>query len=109
MEAIKEITGGMFQPHIYLLDGNTLIAYIKNGTKDPFYFKNGIRGFSKSGRKFVKQSINLFPKSNSNTNLIEVKGSKGDSYFVDKVEMKCTCPGFTYRGECKHIKIALSS
>jgi hypothetical protein len=34
----------------------------------------------------------------------EVKGSKGDIYFVNKEEYFCTCLGFKYRNECKHLK-----
>jgi hypothetical protein len=42
MEAVKEITGGLFPPHVYLLDGNNLVAYIKKDTTAPFYFKSPI-------------------------------------------------------------------
>lgn len=101
MEAVKEITGGLFPPHVYLLDGNNLVAYIKQQTTEPFYFKNPIKGFSKSGRKFEKLKNNPFDVK-IDTSLIEVKGSKGNSYFVDPVEKSCTCPGFTFRGKCKH-------
>lgn len=54
MEALRETTGGQFPPHIYLLNGTTLVAYIKQGTTKPFYFKNGIKGFDKRGRTFQK-------------------------------------------------------
>lgn len=104
MEAVRETTGGQFPPHVYLLDGTTLVAYIKQGSTDPFYFKNGIKGFDKRGRKFEKADSNLFkaPETPLQTSLVEVKGSKGNSYFVDTVEGTCTCPGFTFRGKCKH-------
>jgi len=34
-----------------------------------------------------------------------VEGSKGNTYEVKLHEkgFDCTCPGFTYRGECKHV------
>tara|TARA_B100000795_G_C22573747_1_gene351089 strand:- start:208 stop:597 length:390 start_codon:yes stop_codon:yes gene_type:complete len=35
----------------------------------------------------------------------KVQGSKGNEYTVVKEHGKssCTCPGFTYRGQCKHL------
>ena len=40
-----------------------------------------------------------------------VIGSKGDKYIVSfhgdgLVQWQCTCPGFKFKGECKHIKKA---
>ncbi len=36
---------------------------------------------------------------------IEVPGSKGKTYTVSLGRNKnCTCPGFIFRGSCKHIK-----
>ena len=54
MDAYKEVTGGQFPAHTYLLDGNNLVAYIKVGEQKAFYFKNPIKGFDKRGRKFEK-------------------------------------------------------
>lgn len=102
MEALIETTGGQFPAHTYLLDGTTLVAYIKVGTKEPFYFKNGIKNFDKRGRQFQKTAADAF-KTKIKTSLIEVKGSKGSSYFVDAENKSCTCPGFTFRGNCKHV------
>lgn len=103
MEALKEVTGGLFPPHVYLLEGNTLVAYIRTGTKEPFYFKNGIKGFDKRGRKFEVIKPNPF-KAKKQTNTITVQGSKGQTYSVDPDARTCTCPGFTFRGNCKHLE-----
>jgi hypothetical protein len=103
MQALKETTGGDFPPHIYLLDGNNLVAYIKQKTKDPFYFKNPIKGFDKRGRKFEEVKPSPFKKTKSSAT-IEVKGSKGQTYYVDPEAKTCTCPGFTFRGTCKHLE-----
>ena len=54
MDAYKEVTGGQFPAHTYLLDGNNLVAYIKVGEQKAFYFKNPIKGFDRRGRKFEK-------------------------------------------------------
>jgi hypothetical protein len=100
MEAIKEITGGLFPAHVYLLDGNNLVAYVKKGETAAFYFKNPIKGFDKRGRKFEVVKPNPFKQqkaSNANT----VIGSSGQVYTV--TEDSCSCAGFTYRGSCKHL------
>ena len=102
MEAIKEVTGGLFPPHVYLLDGNNLVAYIQHTTTAPFYFKRPIKGFSKSGRKFEKLVKNPFD-IDIPTQLIEVNGSKGNVYYVDPEAKTCTCPGYSFRRACKHI------
>jgi hypothetical protein len=105
MQAYKETTvwdSNKAPNHTYLLDGTTLVAYIKQGEKKPFYFKNPIKGFDKRGRKFELLKKNPF-KEVVKTELREVQGSKGDTYYVNDEEHTCTCPGFTFRGSCKHI------
>ena len=102
MEALRETTGGAFPPHIYLLDGNNLVSYIKSGDSEPFYFKNPIKGFDKRGRKFATVTPNPF-KVKTQSNLITVKGSNGKEYTVDPDAKTCSCPGYTFRGACKHV------
>jgi hypothetical protein len=104
MEALRETTGGQFHPHTYLLDGTKLVAYIKANETVPFYFKNPIKGFDKRGRQFEKASTTLF-ESHVESAVIEVMGSKGAVYYVDPELHSCTCPGFTFRGKCKHTDI----
>ena len=108
MEALREVTDWATPNHTYLLDGTTLVAYIKQGTTEPFYFSKGIKHFDKRGRKFVPADKNLFEASAS-TNLIEVQGSKGAVYYVDPELHSCTCPGFTFRGKCKHTDILVDN
>ena len=103
MQALVETTGGLFPAHTYLLEGNNLIAYIRAGHTDPFYFKQPIKGFDRRGRKFVDADAGQFdvkPIANVRT----VEGSKGAIYVVDLDAGTCTCPGFTFRGTCKHVK-----
>jgi hypothetical protein len=100
MEAVIETTGGQFPAHTYLLDGNNLVAYVKKGETTAFYFKNPIKGFDKRGRKFVPGNIKLFTTKKA-SNERTVIGSGGQAYTV--TEQSCTCPGFTYRGTCKHM------
>jgi hypothetical protein len=109
-QAFKEITkwedGNTAINHTYLLDGDKMVAYIRYGTTEPFWFKSPIK-IDKRGRKFEQvdsilfhSSFNVFTPSD----VIEVQGSKGAVYFVNTSENTCTCPGYTYRGTCKHVK-----
>ena len=57
--------------------------------------------FSKSRRKFIKIGER---EEELESHIIKVTGSKGNVYLVDTEKKTCTCPGFTYRGHCKHVK-----
>ena len=62
MEAVKETTvweGAVQANHTYLLEGDNMIAYIKFGKGEPFYFKKPIR-IDKRGRKFEVVKPNPF-------------------------------------------------
>lgn len=105
MNALQETTvwEGKSQPnHIYLMDGDRMIAFIKQGDKVPFYFKAPIQ-MSNRGRTFKPVVPSPF-KMVKDANTVEVTGSKGQTYFVNTVEKTCTCPGFVFRGACKHVK-----
>ena len=107
MEALRETTvweGVDYrQPnHIYLFDGSKAIAYIKWGEGEPEFFKNPM-AIDKRGRKFVPADIKLFKVKKVKSNVREVQGSKGNVYQVNDEEGTCTCPGFTFRGTCKHL------
>jgi hypothetical protein len=105
MEALRETTvweGVERQPnHVYLFDGSKAVAYIKWGEGEPYYFKTPMM-IDRRGRKFVAVDKALF-KNNTKSNLVEFKGSKGNSYWVDPDAKTCTCPGFQFRGACKHV------
>jgi len=108
MEALFETTvwkGSRAPNHTYLLDGTKLVAYIRAGTTEPFYFKNPIKGFDRRGRTFEKVSLKWFGGEKVKSTLIEVKGSKGNTYSVDPDAKTCTCPGFTFRSNCKHLAV----
>jgi len=107
MQALKETTvweNKASPNHTYLLDGNNLVAYIRYGTTEAKYFTSPIKGFSKSGRKFVSASLDLFEFPTQVAKVKQVVGSKGDVYIINLDEGTCTCPGYTYRGACKHTK-----
>jgi len=105
--------------HTYYLEGDKMLAYIRVGTTEPYWFKNPIT-ISRSGRKFQRVDAGVFERSSGSLaqflnsvspqperdpDVVEVQGSKpGVIYYVNVKEQTCTCPGFTYRGSCKHVK-----
>jgi hypothetical protein len=116
MQAYLETTGGLFPPHTYLLEGNNLVAYIRAGHTEPFFFKQPIKGFDRRGRKFMavnSDSFNDWAKllkahvdvSEPVASIKRVQGSKPNTWYeVNTDENTCTCPGYTFRGACKHVK-----
>jgi hypothetical protein len=107
MRVVKEITNWDldYQPnHTYLLDGDKVLGYIPSNSTEPRYLKRPMT-FDTRGRKLVEIKDSLFTIT-TKSSLIEVKGSKGDSYWVDPDKGTCTCPAFKYSKSngCKHIK-----
>ena len=103
MEILKEVTDWDTPNHIYLLDRGALVAYIRAGTTEPIWFSTPLKQFSKSRRKFVKLDYDPFNVTKQD-NIVEVKGSKGQTYQVNTDTGECTCVGFQFRGKCKHIQ-----
>ena len=106
MEALEEITEwneGSAANHVYLLDGSSMLAYVRRGTSTPFWFSKPIT-ISRTGRKFRKLAENPFDVGSvaKDPDVIEVLGSKGTVYTVNTVLKTCTCPGYSFRGVCKH-------
>jgi hypothetical protein len=88
---------------IYHINGaGQLVAYQPNSETPLKQFKNPLKQFSKSRRKFTK--IGAYPEVHNDPKVIIVKGSKGNEYTVDTDKGTCSCPGYTYRGNCKHVK-----
>jgi hypothetical protein len=108
MEAVREITvwtGINRQPnHDYLLEGDRVMAYRKWGEGEVIPCSGNIK-LNRRGRKFEKLEPNPFKgfdTANKEPMVLEVQGSKGAVYRVDVEAKTCTCPGFTFRGNCKH-------
>jgi hypothetical protein len=105
MQAVIEVTKWDMesQPnHTYLLDSDKIHAFIPMGKTEPHYFNTPMK-MDMKGRKFQELKINPFKVTTKST-LIEVKGSKGNTYFIDPDKGTCSCSGFKFRGTCKHIK-----
>lgn len=109
MEAVRETTvwSGVDyrQPnHDYLLDGDRVVAYRPWGTGDIIQCSGKLK-IDRRGRKFEKLVPNPFEVTGKKDPVVlEVPGSKGATYYVNTETGTCTCPGFTFRGACKHTK-----
>jgi len=96
--------------HVYLLNDSKdkMFAYVPDGSNKVVQFKSPIVIKSK-GRTFRpvdnKWKFNIEEPQQENPRW-EVAGSNGAKYIVELIEgsYTCTCPGYKYRGECKHIK-----
>ena len=94
---------------IYLLDdGKTkMYAFRPHGTGEIKVFKNAIK-LDTRGRKFVVSSTQykIVTREEPQGRTWTVKGSKGDEYKVTELDgnLNCTCSGFKFRGDCKHVK-----
>lgn len=112
-EAYRETTvweGSTTINHTYLLEGDKMIAYMRSQTSVPFYFKKPIQ-IDRRGRKFELVEPNPFEATaipqvvvEQQSQVKEIQGSKGAVYYLDEDTKTCTCPGYTYRGTCKHVK-----
>jgi hypothetical protein len=92
-----------------------MYAYARFGNPmDVQVFKNPIR-IDARGRRFeqVRNDIYGWVDADDEVEVASptnptwtVAGSKGDKYIVEKdgSMYTCTCSGFKFRGECRHIK-----
>jgi len=95
---------------VYLLDDgkSKMYAFRPFGTGEIKVFKNPIR-IDLRGRKFAVNSVQFrtdLKEPEPEGRVFTVTGSKGDTYTVNEVRgsWSCTCSGFKFRGECKHVK-----
>jgi hypothetical protein len=109
MKLYRETTKWDTPNHTYLLNDSKqyMHGYIQLGTAALRMFKAPIR-FDTRGRSFQYVSDYSQDDSSQDAAVIEVQGSKGDKYYVRLQDSaaECSCTGFKYRGECKHLEIA---
>jgi len=102
IEILKEVTDWGDTPinnGFYHVNGaGNLVAHQPEGGVLKV-FKNPLKNFSKSRRKFLKVGDY---QEKDNLGGIPVSGSNGNTYYI--VDGKCSCPGFKFRGDCKHIR-----
>lgn len=85
---------------VYHINGSgSLVAYQVNQDAEVQVLKTPSKQFSKSRRKFTKIGERAEELDSS---AVTVQGSNGKTYIIQ--DGKCSCPGYTYRGNCKHVK-----
>tara|TARA_R110001592_G_scaffold122423_1_gene329198 strand:- start:11733 stop:12056 length:324 start_codon:yes stop_codon:yes gene_type:complete len=103
IEILQEVTDwGKYKVNngIYHINSSgSLVAYQTNEESKLQVFKSPSKNFSKSRRKFVK--IGERPEE-LDKDVIVVKSSSGKTYTI--TNGNCSCPGYTFRGNCKHVK-----
>lgn len=84
-------------------DDGYLVGY-KGPTTLYKKFSKPMKRFSKARRTFEVVGSYEDVDEVANDKRWEFEGSKGNKYFVtdDNGKITCTCPGYTYRGKCKH-------
>jgi hypothetical protein len=95
---------------VYLLDDSRskMYAFRSPVTNSIKVFRNPIR-MDMRGRKFMVNPVQ-FPtqvaEPEPEGRVWTVTGSKGATYQVNEVrgDWSCTCSGFKFRGDCKHVK-----
>lgn len=111
-ETTEWSTGNPVPNHIYLLDeANRLIAHAKFGGDEIVLSKAQFK-IDKRHRTFVREKHSglaaiaktFKTEKNPNTRVFKVK-SKNKEYTVslEGSNYSCTCTGFNFRGNCKHI------
>jgi len=85
----------------YLLsnDRTKMYAFAPYGSSDLKFFKFPIK-IEVKGRKFLV----LDRSEDEPDEGVRVEGSNGAVYYVH--QGRCTCPGYKFRGECKHLALA---
>jgi hypothetical protein len=108
LKFFRETTAWAVPNHVYLLstDKSKMYGYIRRGTEVAETFKKPYR-FDARGRSFVEvKELGEIDLDLVKSEKWEFTGSKGDSYIVERLDgvLRCSCPGFTFRGDCKHVK-----
>jgi len=89
---------------IYHLNDSGYLVAFKGVNSELKTFKNPLKNFSKARRKFVVLDTYEDEAENDGLTRIKFTGSKGNTYVVtvQDGDARCNCPGFTFRGKCKH-------
>ena len=91
--------------HVYVFNDamSKIIAYVRAGSRQVVRFRQPI-DLDRRGRTFV--DLDETVQDQTDSEVVEVKGSKGQTYYLSREGMGwvCTCPGFNFHGKCRHLK-----
>lgn len=96
IDVLQEVTDWEYPNHIYHVNGAGKLIAFNNGSGLKTFSRP--LSFDKARRKFKK--LEQFDEKLP-SDAITVKGSNGKVYTI--IDGKCNCPGFTFRGNCKHV------
>jgi hypothetical protein len=109
MKVLKELTEWQVdfrQPnHTYLMNGDKIIAYrvYHDGEVRPAHGHRLDQRYRKFEEiPYVAADWNGF--GDVDPAVIRIQGSGKNSYEINTDKETCSCPGFTFRGACKHIQ-----
>lgn len=106
IEILQEITDwGKYKVNNGIYHVNSagkLVAYQPNAESELQVLNVPSTQFSKARRKFKK--IGSYPEITNEPHVKLIEGSNGNTYSLDTEKGTCSCPGYTYRGNCKHVK-----
>lgn len=90
--------------HVYVFNDSMTqaVAYVPRGSKTLQKFKTPMK-LDTRGRTFVELEEG---PAEPDPDVITVQGSKGETYYITNEgggDWACTCPGFKFRGSCKHV------
>ena len=109
----KQFTGAISAfNHVYVFEKKPegrsarAIAYVPRGSKTLQRFSRPYE-IDLRGRTFVELD-NEEPEEPPGPDEWKVEGSNGRTYTISRepgggLDYRCTCPGFTYRGSCRHV------
>ena len=109
MKILQEITDWATPNHVYITNDSKdkIYAYVKASNNELQVFSKPIK-FSTSHRKFKEvpnQWGYTIPEKQPEGFIKIAVGSKGEKYQITEIDgvRHCTCPGFRFRSDCKHL------
>jgi len=103
-ETTGVVDGFHYQPHLYYVNEKDKLVWFQVGD-----YSRGLDKYSKPKRFDMRrrkfEEIGTVPELHDH-DVVQVSGSKGKVYTVNKSKNTCSCPGYKFRGECKHLSLA---